>query len=285
MRILLIGAGGVGGAFTAIAARRDFFETIVIADYSLERAEKAAAGDVRFTAAQIDASSVDAVADLCREHRITHVMNAVDPVFNMPIFDGAFAAGADYLDMAMSLSKPHPTAPYEKTGVKLGDEQFAVAGEWESAGRLALVGIGVEPGLSDVFARYAADHLFSEIDQLGTRDGAHLVVTDADGNEIFAPSFSMGTTIEECLNPPVIWQEGDWHTTPPFSEPEVFDFPEGIGPVECVNVEHEEVLLMPRWVECKRATFKYGLGDEFINILKVLNTLGLDRTEKVRVKA
>ena len=212
-------------------------------------------------------------------------MNAVDPVFNMSIFDGASAAGADYLDMAMSLSKPHPEAPYEKTGVKLGDEQFAVADEWESSGRLALVGIGVEPGLSDVFARYAADHLFSEIDELGTRDGANLVVTDDDGNEIFAPSFSMWTTIEECLNPPVIWeQDRGWFTTPPFSEPEVFDFPEGIGPVECVNVEHEEVLLMPRWVDCKRATFKYGLGDEFINILKVLHTLGLDSTEKVRVK-
>src|SRR5207342_1449184 len=185
--------------------------------------------------------------------------------------------------MAMSLSRPHPEAPYEKTGVKLGDEQFAVAERWESAGRLALVGIGVEPGLSDVFARYAADHDFSEIDELGTRDGANLVVTDDDGNEIFAPSFSMWTTIEECLNPPVIWQDGAWHTTAPFSEPEVFDFPEGIGPVECVNVEHEEVMLIPRWVDAKRVTFKYGLGDEFINVLKTLHKLGLDKTEKVRV--
>lgn len=290
MRILLVGAGGVGGAFAAIAARRDFFETVVVADYDLARAERAAAADPRFTAAQVDASSADSVTALCRAHRISHVMNAVDPVFNMSIFDGAFAAGADYLDMAMSLSRPHPEAPYERTGVKLGDEQFARHPDWEEAGRLALVGIGVEPGLSDVFARYAADHLFSEIDELGTRDGANLVVTDDDGNEIFAPSFSMWTTIEECLNPPVVWEktesnpEGGWFTTPPFSEPEVFDFPEGIGPVECVNVEHEEVLLMPRWVDCRRATFKYGLGEEFITVLKVLHTLGLDRTEPVRVK-
>ena len=156
---------------------------------------------------------------LCREHGITHVMNAVDPVFNMPIFEGAFAAGADYLDMAMSLSKPHPEAPYEKAGVKLGDEQFARSGEWEAAGRLALVGIGVEPGLSDVFARYAADHLFSEIDELGTRDGANLVVTDDDGNEIFAPSFSMWTTIEECLNPPVIWEQDAQDVTAAGSPP------------------------------------------------------------------
>src|SRR3954471_15121780 len=165
MRILLVGAGGVGGAFTAIAARRDFFETIVIADYDRSRAEKAAATDGRYAAAQVDASNADSVTALCREHGITHVMNAVDPVFNMSIFEGAFAAGADYLDMAMSLSRPHPDAPYQKTGVKLGDDQFAVAQEWESTGRLALVGMGVEPGLSDVFARYAADHDFSEIDE------------------------------------------------------------------------------------------------------------------------
>ena len=280
MRILLVGAGGVGAAFAAIAARRDFYETVVVTDYDLARAEKSAAVDPRFTAAQVDASSAASVEALVREHAITHVMNAVDPRFVMPIFDGAFAAGADYLDMAMSLSRPHPDAPYEQPGVKLGDEQFAVADQWEAAGRLALCGIGVEPGLSDVFARYAADHLFSEIDELGVRDGANLTVEGYD----FAPSFSIWTTIEECLNPPVVWEkERGWFTTPPFSEPEVFDFPDGIGPVECVNVEHEEVLLMPRWVDARRATFKYGLGAEFISVLETLHKLGLDRTEKVRV--
>ena len=285
MRILLVGAGGVGGAFAAIAARRGFFEQVVIADYDPVRAEKAASTDRRFVAAQVDASDAGSVRTLVEEHRITHVLNAVDPRFVMPIFDGAAGGGADYLDMAMSLSVPHPTAPYSECGVKLGDEQFARADEWERAGRLALVGIGVEPGLSDVFARYAADHLFSEIDELGTRDGANLEVLGDDGEPIFAPSFSIWTTIEECLNPPVVYEKdrGGWFTTEPFSEPEVFDFPEGIGPVECVNVEHEEVLLMPRWVDCRRATFKYGLGEQFIGVLKTLHMLGLDRTEPVRV--
>ncbi|WP_313676925.1 saccharopine dehydrogenase C-terminal domain-containing protein [Mycolicibacterium sp.] len=282
MRILLVGAGGVGSAFCSIAARRDFFDHVIVADYDEARAAAAvtAVNDPRFSATAIDASSADAVANLVREQRITHVMNAVDPRFTMPIFEGALAGGADYLDMAMSLSRRHPEKPYELTGVKLGDEQFAAEGSWAQAGRLALVGIGVEPGLSDVFARYAADHLFSEIDELGTRDGANLTVEGYD----FAPSFSIWTTIEECLNPPVIWEKGrGWFVTEPFSEPEVFDFPEGIGPVECVNVEHEEVLLMPRWVDCKRATFKYGLGEEFIGVLKTLHKLGLDRTDKVNV--
>ena len=282
MRILVVGSGGVGSAVAPIAARRDFFDRLVMADFDLARAERVVArfpGDARFHAARVDASQADAVAALIREHGITHVLNAVDPRFVMPIFEGTFAAGADYLDMAMSLSRPHPERPYEEPGVKLGDDQFAAAAAWEAAERLALVGMGVEPGLSDVFARYAADHLFSEIDEVGIRDGANLVVDGYD----FAPSFSIWTTIEECLNPPVIWEAGRWTTTPPFSEPETFDFPEGIGPVECVNVEHEEVLLVPRWVKAGRVTFKDGLCDEYIGVLQTLHKLGLDRTDKLRV--
>jgi saccharopine dehydrogenase-like NADP-dependent oxidoreductase len=289
VRILLVGSGGVGDAFARIAAGREFFDRLVVADYDRARAERTVAAvnrrhgaDDRFVATRVDASSAGAVEALAREHDVTHVMNAVDPRFVMPVFDGAAAAGASYLDMAMSLSHPHPDRPYDEPGVKLGDDQFAKAADWEDAGRLALVGIGVEPGLSDVFARYAADHLFGAIDELGTRDGANLTVEGYD----FAPSFSIWTTIEECLNPPVVWERGrGWFTTPPFSEPEVFDFPAGIGPVECVNVEHEEVLLMPRWIDAQRVTFKYGLGAESIEVLKTLHKLGLDGTEPVRVRA
>ncbi|MEC5182936.1 saccharopine dehydrogenase-like NADP-dependent oxidoreductase [Cryobacterium sp. MP_3.1] len=294
MKILLVGAGGVGDAFAKIIARRSFYEHVVVSDYDLGRAERTIASiaarhggetAARFTAAQIDASDPEVVTRVAREHGVTHVMNAVEPKFVQSIFTGALAAGADYLDMAMSLSEPHPTDPHAQTGIKLGDDQFEQASDWETSGRLALVGMGVEPGLSDVFARYASDHLFSEIDELGTRDGANLVVRDEAGNEIFAPSFSIWTTIEECLNPPVIFEKDrGWFTTPPFSEPEVFDFPEGIGPVECVNVEHEEVLLMPRWLDAKRVTFKYGLGEEFIGVLRTLHLLGLDSVAPVRVR-
>ncbi|HEY0448328.1 saccharopine dehydrogenase family protein [Actinophytocola sp.] len=282
MRVLQVGAGSVGSAAVSIATRRQFFSSYVVADYAADRAAAAVASvaDPRFSSVRLDASSAADVAALCRERGITHVLNAVDPRFNMPLFEGALAAGADYLDMAMSLSTPHPTHPFSRTGVKLGDDQFAAAEAWETAGRLALVGIGVEPGLSDVFARYAADHLFTSISEIGVRDGANLVVEGHD----FAPTFSIWTTIEECLNPPVIWsRDRGWYTTEPFSEPEVFDFPEGIGPVECVNVEHEEVLLIPRWVTADRVTFKYGLGDEFIEVLRTLHKLGLDSTSPVQV--
>ncbi|MEU3254285.1 saccharopine dehydrogenase C-terminal domain-containing protein [Streptomyces sp. NPDC006997] len=284
MRVLLVGAGGVGTAVTRIAARRDFLTHMVVADYDLGRAEAAVAalgerGD-RFGARRLDASDEDAVRRALTEERCDVLLNATDPRFVMPLFRAALAAGAHYLDMAMSLSVPHASRPYEECGVKLGDEQFALAGRWEEAGRLALVGMGVEPGLSDVFARYAADELFDDIEEVGVRDGANLAV---EGYE-FAPSFSIWTTLEECLNPPVVYEEDrGWFTTALFSEPEVFDFPEGIGPVECVNVEHEEVLLVPRWVDARRVTFKYGLGADFIARLKTLHELGLAATAPVTV--
>jgi saccharopine dehydrogenase-like NADP-dependent oxidoreductase len=272
MKVLVVGTGGVGAAVGAVAQRRDFFERITFADLDPARPEALVArlDDPRFAAAQVDASDQESVAALARN--TDAVLNATDPRFNMPIFEAACESGCTYLDMAMSLSGPD---------AMLGQLQLVQDERWRDAGLLALVGIGVEPGLSDVFARYAADHLFAEIDEVAVRDGANLAVEDYD----FAPTFSIWTTIEECLNPPLVWErERGWFTTEPFSEPEVFEFPDGIGPLECVNVEHEEVVLVPRWVDCRRVTFKYGLGEEFIDVLKTLHKLGLDAKEPVSVR-
>ncbi|MCL4530959.1 MAG: saccharopine dehydrogenase NADP-binding domain-containing protein [Chloroflexi bacterium] len=284
MKVLLVGVGGVGEAIAAIAKERSWVERIVLADYNLERAKEVQRklGDPnRFPAEFIDASKQEMIESLARKYQVDLIMNAVDPVFNQPIFDAAYSAGVKYMDMAMTLSKPHPTDPFNKPGIKLGDYQFEKAKDWEEKGLLAIVGLGVEPGMADVFARYAQDHLFDEIEEIGIRDGANISIDDYE----FAPNFSIWTTIEECLNPPVIWEENKgWFTTEPFSEHETFDFPEGIGKIDVVNVEHEEVLLVPRWVKAKRVTFKYGLGDQFIGVLKTLRMLGLDNKDKINVK-
>ena len=284
MKVLLVGTGGVGEAIVMIAREQDWVEQVVLADSRLERAIEVGrrAGDPRrFPVEALDASNQKMIEDLARKYQVDLIMNAVDPLYNQEVFDAAFEVGVKYMDMAMTLSAPHPTEPHSKTGVKLGDYQFERAEDWEKRGLLALVGMGVEPGMADVFARYAQDHLFDEIEEIGIRDGANLEVE----GYAFAPSFSIWTTIEECLNPPVIWEKDrGWFTTEPFSEPEVFDFPEGIGKVEVVNVEHEEVLLVPRWVKARRVTFKYGLGGEFIGVLKTLHMLGLDGKEKINVK-
>jgi saccharopine dehydrogenase (NAD+, L-lysine-forming) len=284
MKVLVLGAGGVGGAFAAIAQRRPAFERVVLADISPERVRSVVAGlgePGRFSAERVDASNREDVARLIGRVKPDAVLNACDPRFNDAIFAAAFDARVTYLDMAMTLSRPHPERPYELPGTMLGEHQLARHKEWEGAGALALVGMGVEPGLSDVFAAYAAQELFSTIREVGVRDGGDLVVDGYD----FAPTFSIWTTIEECLNPPLIWErERGFYTTTPFSEPEQFEFPEGIGTLQCVNVEHEEVVLVPRWVTCERVTFKYGLGEEFIDVLRTLHKLGLDSTEPIAVR-
>lgn len=295
MRILLIGAGGVGDAIVKIAADRNFFEKLVVADYDISRAERSVAWINEWSkpeiaqkveAAQIDASDPSKVAALAEEHNITHILNAVEPRFVQSIVEGALEAGANYMDMAMSLSHPHPEDPFNLPGEKLGDWQYSKAKDFADKGLLALVGTGAEPGISNIFARYAADHLFSELDEVTIIDGGNLVVVNDEGEEIFAPSFSIWTVIEECLNPPLIWEkERGWFTTKPFSEPELFEFPEGIGPIKCVNVEHEEVAMLPRTMDAQRVNFKYGLGSEFISVLKTLHALGLDRVNPVWVRS
>lgn len=283
MKVLLVGVGGVGEAIAVMAAKRPWLEKMVLADYNKARAEEVQAkikDPERFPVEFIDARKQEMIEKIAKKYKVDLIMNACDPSFNEAIFDAAFNVGCNYMDMAMTLSHPHPKTPYSKTGIKLGDYQFERAKQWKEKGILALLGLGVEPGMADVFAKYAATHLFDEVDEVNVRDGANLIVKGYD----FAPNFSIWTTIEECLNPPVIWEKGKkWFTTEPFSEKEVFEFPGAIGNVECVNVEHEEVLLVPRYIKCNRVTFKYGLGDEFIGILKTLHLLGLDNKDPIKV--
>lgn len=282
MRALVIGAGGVGSAIANIASRKSFITELVIADYDLARAQAVASKiqDPRFTAVEVDAGDLVALEGLIRRVAPDVVVNAVDPRFVMNIFNATKNAGANYIDMAMSLSQTHPTDPFNKVGVMLGDEQFAQADDWQKSGKYALVGMGIEPGMSDIFARYAQDFLFSKINAVTILDGSNLSV---DGYE-FAPSFSIWTTIEECLNPPLIWENGSFHTAKPFTGGVTFDFPEGIGPVECVDVEHEEVVLIPKKVKADKVTFKYGLGNDFIEKLKTIHALGLSNKEKVNYR-
>ncbi|HXX60464.1 MAG TPA: saccharopine dehydrogenase C-terminal domain-containing protein [Candidatus Sulfotelmatobacter sp.] len=285
-KVLLVGAGTVGEAIAKIAHGKPWLESMVLADYNVGRAREVQAmlgdgADITFPAEFVDAGDLASVVQLARRHGVDLIMNAADPRFVPQLFDAAFEAGVGYMDMAVSLSEPHPSDPFHTPGVMLGDYQFARHEQWKAAGRLALLGLGMDPGLSDVFARYAAQHLFDEVDEVHVRDGGDLYIE----GYAFAPVFSIWTTIEECLNPPLIWeQERGFYTTAPFSAPESFVFPEGIGPVECVNVEHEEVVLVPRGIECRKVTFKYALGSEFIDVLRTLHKLGLDGTKPITVK-
>lgn len=290
MRVLLVGAGGVGEAIASIATKNDpdaaWLQAMMVTDYNLDRAREVVSkiGDNRLTVRRVDANNKDQIIALVKEHSADFIMNACDPVFNMQIFEAARETGCKYMDMAMSLSKPDKKDPYGTIGQKLGDLQYAQHELWAQEGNLALCGSGVEPGMINVFARYAADHLFDEVHEFNVRDADNLEVEGLD----IAFGFSIWTTIEECLNPPVIWEKDKgWFVTESFSEPEIFRFPEPVGDQEVINIEHEEVLMLPRLFAdrgLKRATFKFGVDREMRKVLKTLEALNLTGTEKVNVK-
>ncbi|HMS24965.1 MAG TPA: saccharopine dehydrogenase NADP-binding domain-containing protein, partial [Acidimicrobiia bacterium] len=192
MKILVVGAGGVGSSVAAIAAERSFFDSMTLVDIDEQRSTASIAGldSSRFLSGSADASSIADIVRAISEHKADVVLNACDPRFNPPIFDACLQARVTYIDMAMHLSEPHPTDPYNQVGAKLGDAQFSSSNEWENAGVLALVGMGVEPGLSDIFARYGAETYFESVEEIGVRDGANLVIDGYD----FAPTFSIWTT-------------------------------------------------------------------------------------------
>jgi saccharopine dehydrogenase (NAD+, L-lysine forming) len=273
MRVLLIGTGGVGEAIGVVAKDRPWLENMVLADYRLERAaavQNRLGNPAKFPIEQVDARDISRIIQVARKYDIDLIMNAVSNLYNNSIFDAAYEAGCSYLDMAMS-----------DYGANMGSHQWDRASAWEQKGLLAILGNGMDPGVSDIFAKYAALELFDEIDEIGIRDGAALEVSGYE----FAPAFSILDTIEECTDPPLVWEKDrGWFTIPAFENIELFDFPEGIGPLEVVDIEHEEVALIPRYIDCKRVTFKYGLGEKFINAIKVIKMLGLHRKEPVNVK-
>jgi saccharopine dehydrogenase-like NADP-dependent oxidoreductase len=273
MKVLLVGTGGVGEAIAVMAGTRPWLEKMVLADYSLDRAQEVQArlkDTKRFPVERLDAGDIGQVVATARKHQVDLLMNAVNVEFDAPLFEAAWRCGCTYMDMAMN-----------GVGAGMGQEEFAQHEKWAGKGLLAIRAAGADPGMTDVFARYAADYLFDEIEEIGVRDGATLRIEGYP----FASTFSVSDMLDECTSKAIVY-EMDKGVFPvePFTEPEVFDFPGGIGPLECVNVEHEEVVLIPRWVKVGRVTFKYALDREFIHVIRTLGMLGLNSKQPVDVK-
>jgi len=292
MKALIVGTGGVGESMAQIAHRRDpkgeWLEKMVLADYDLAKAQAAAARlkDPRFVAEKVDATNPDEVAALAKKHNVDIICNLCAPEFNPQLLQAALKAQTHYLDTAMTVSEPHPSGKVGPCGVKLGDKEFPLSADFEKNGKLAFAGFGVEPGMADLYARYAADHYFDEIDEIGIRDGSNLDIPGAKGISF---GFSIWTTIEECTQPAIIWEEGKgWYTVEPFAELEKFFLPEGIGEVEIAHVEHEEVINLGRSAKHlkgnKKATFKYALGDEFMQAMDIFKSINIDKKEPIKVK-
>jgi len=288
MKVLAVGIGGVGESMAAIAKNRDpsgeIFEEIVLADRDLVRAQKASQrlGRRRFPSEQVDALDPGAVADLARRYDVGVICNFLPMTANLAIMEAALEAGVHYLDTALCEVTEYPDG---RARPWWDPAQYDYNERFEAIGKLALMGNGVEPGMADYLARYAADHYFDEIDEIGIRDASNLAIPGFKG---MAFGFSVWATIDECVSPAVVWEaDRGWYEVEAFSEMEPFLMPEGIGVQNVGHVAHDEVIHIGRCAHLlkgvKKATFKYGLGDEFMHGVDVLKSLNLHRREPVRV--
>ena len=297
MRMMLVGAGAVGESMLKILKWRDpkgeWLSYVLVGDYDRSRAEAVAGllADERFSAVQINATDKEQMKSLIREHKIDFVMDAAPPFASNYIFDAAYEAGANYANMGTW------SVPMEEPAYGLGIENsytepmtkynFDRHEQWKEKGQMAVICLGIDPGVVNVFAKYAATHLFDVMTEAHVKDGGNLSVPGADPDAIQF-GFNVWTVLDEGMNPNVEYdqEKGGLIVEKAFAGQETFQMPDGVGENTLVKVEHEEVVTFARYLAqygLKKATFKISLDDNLITALKVIDHLGLRSLKPVQV--
>ncbi len=297
MRMLLVGAGAVGESILRILEARDpkriWLEHVVVADYSLDRAKEVCshlAKEDRYTAEYVDAHYKDNLVELIHKYDCDFVMDAAAPFVSNIIFDAAYDAGVKYANMGTW------SVPFDPPQYGLGLENcykepmtkynFDRHEAWAEKGNMAVVCLGIDPGVVNVFAKFAAEYLFDELYEIHVKDGGNLTIPNA-GEDDISFGFNVWTVLDEVMNPNVEWNKDyGFIVDRPFAGEEIFDMPAGVGMNTLVKVEHEETVTMPRYLQkygLKRCTFKIALDDNLVKALKVINSLGLRSLSPVDV--
>jgi saccharopine dehydrogenase (NAD+, L-lysine forming) len=269
-----MGAGAVGTVSALKFAQEAVLEKLVIADAVSARASLLAdrLKDPRVTAIGLDAGDREGVVGALRQFGITMVLNAALPVTNMDVMRACLKAGSDYIDLA--------SAGTDTDGIPKMDDQFALDAEFKAAGRLALLGMGADPGTTNVYAAYAAKHLLDVVTELRVRDGDNSICNGHDG---FLAAFSPWVMIDECLCKAVAYRSGRYYLEEPLTGKEQFDFPE-LGVLDCYYVDHEESKTLPRFFPAARTIdFKLCMDDVTVETLRVMKRLGLSSKDRVMV--
>jgi saccharopine dehydrogenase-like NADP-dependent oxidoreductase len=265
MKVMLLGVGAIGTVAAKHMAGHRAIESLTLADMDTTRAAALAKelGGSKLKVEKIDAADRDALGRSIKGYGL--VISAVLPRFNMNIMEAALKAGSHYLDLAS----------------ETGEDEFEHDAAWKKAGLLAVNGMGEDPGISNVFARYAADRL-DEVETIRVLDGEY-----SESDEFpMACLFSTETFIEEAVSPARYFKNGQHQEYPPRSNREVFEFPSPVGPLPIFNMSHEEVETLPHSIGkgVKSVEFKLACTDEMDKQLSFLDSIGMTRRDTVRVR-
>ncbi|MCX4189366.1 saccharopine dehydrogenase family protein [Methylophaga sp. OBS3] len=270
-KVLIIGAGGVGGVVTHKCAQLpEVFSEIVLASRNEDKCKAIAAQLSRpIRTAKVDADNVPELTALLNQEKPDLVINVALPYQDLTIMDACLAAGVDYLDTANY--EPLDTAKFEYKW------QWAYREKFEKAGLMALLGSGFDPGATNVFTAYLAKHYFDEIHELDIID-----VNGGDHGYPFATNFNPEINIREVTAECRHWENGEFVTTPAMSKKASFSCPENVGTYNIYRMYHEELeSLVVNFPTLKRAQFWMSFGESYLKHLEVLGNVGMTGIEAV----
>ena len=298
MRMMLVGAGAVGESILKVMKWRDpkgeWLEYVLVCDFDQNRAQEVVEKlekDCRFEVAEVNATDKESMMRLALMHQIDFLMDAAPPFASNYIFDAAYETGINYGNMGTwSVPMDHPAYglgienSYTEPMTKYNFDRHEA---WKEKGSMAVICMGIDPGVVNVFAKYAATELLDEITEVHVKDGGNLSVPGADPDDIMF-GFNVWTVLDEVMNPNVEYDasRGGLLVEKPFAGREVWEMPDGVGQNTLVKVEHEEVVTMPRYLKqygLQRATFKISLDENLITALKVVDKLGLRSIHPIQI--
>jgi saccharopine dehydrogenase (NAD+, L-lysine forming) len=278
-RVLMIGAGGVGGVVAKkMAQNHEVFGEFMIASRTLAKCEQIKKEIEEFiptkavvTTAKVDADNVPELVELIKAYKPDMVLNVALPYQDLTIMDACLETGVHYLDTANY--EPKDVAKFEYSW------QWAYRERFERAGIMALLGCGFDPGATQAFTAYHAKHYFDEIHYLDIVDcnnGSH--------GKAFATNFNPEINIREITANGRYWENGQWVETKPLEISQDIYYPK-VATRKSYVLYHEELeSLVENYPTIKRARFWMTFGDVYIKHLSVLEGIGMTSIEPIKIK-
>ena len=270
-KVLIIGAGGVGTVVAHKCAQNpDVFNEIVIASRTKAKCDAVAKAinKPNITTDSVDADSLAQLVALFKKHRPDIVINVALPYQDLTIMDACLECGVNYLDTANY--EPRDEAHFEYSW------QWAYRERFEKAGLTAILGCGVDPGVSGIYTAYAAKHHFSEMHTLDIVD-----CNAGNHGKAFATNFNPEINIREITQKGRFYKEGKWVETGALEVHMPLNYP-NIGPRESYLMYHEELeSLVLNFPTIKQARFWMTFGPEYLTHVRVIQDIGMARIDEI----
>lgn len=284
MNTLIVGAGGVGSAVAFKCAQNNsVLGNITLASRTEEKCQnviqrilKRAANEYpeySLTAKKLDATNVGELVELIKDSKSGIVINAASTTCNMPILQACLEAGAHYLDSSVAEGEHEDNMPapwYQNYEWRLKED-------FKKRNLSAILSIGFDPGVVNVFAAYAQQHLFDEIDSIDILD-----VNAGNHGHFFATNFNPEINLREIAEDVQYWDGGAYRRIPCLTRIGAFDFPD-IGLQKLYSVGHDELHSLPKFIRANRIEFWMGLSERYLRVFDVLKNIGLLSSNVIQI--